>query len=303
MNFTPLSVSAYDHLKHFFAGQPYNLSVYSLASLIAWSNRIFINSYALAEEGLFISGEAKDHPEDRHLILPVSPERQFSPEELHRLARGTGFERYWYVPGDYLASLDKAELDAFFTLEEQAEFADYVYLTEDLVGLKGNRFSKKRNLIHQFSREYTRKNRIVVEEIHERNAEECRQFLEIWCKEHDCDVDEDSSLACEKEALITTLTHIDHLESKGISIRVDGVVSALGIGSRLNRTTATLNFEKAFAGIKGLYQYLDNECAKRLFKGFQYINKESDMNLPNLAETKQSYHPVFRVKSYALTLR
>lgn len=66
---------------------------------------------------------------------------------------------------------------------------------------------------------------------------------------------------------------------------------------------ATLNFEKAFSGIKGLYQYLDNECAKKLFKGFRYINKESDMNLPNLAEAKQSYHPLFRVKSFSLTLR
>ena len=89
----------------------------------------------------------------------------------------------------------------------------------------------------------------------------------------------------------------------GILIRIDGAVSAFGIGSRLNRTTATLNFEKAFSGIKGLYQFLDNECAKRLFSEFQYINKESDMNLPNLAESKQSYNPVLRVKSFALTLR
>ena len=88
----------------------------------------------------------------------------------------------------------------------------------------------------------------------------------------------------------------------GILIRIDGAVSAFGIGSRLNRMTATLNFEKAFSEIKGLYQFLDNECAKRLFGEFHYINKESDMNLPNLAESKQSYHPVMRVKSFALIL-
>ena len=88
-----------------------------------------------------------------------------------------------------------------------------------------------------------------------------------------------------------------------ILVRIDDAVSAIGIGSRLNRTTATLNFEKALSGIKGLYQFLDNECAKRLFNEFQYINKESDMNLPNLAESKQSYNPILRVKSFALTLR
>jgi uncharacterized protein len=92
------------------------------------------------------------------------------------------------------------------------------------------------------------------------------------------------------------------LESKGILVRVDGKVSAFGIGSLLNGTTAVLNFEKADSGIKGLYQFLDNECARRLFSGFLYINKESDMNIPNLAESKQSYNPMLRIKSYTLSL-
>ena len=303
MNFKPLTVYDYDTIKVFFTGQPYSLCVYSPASLIAWSNRIFMNRYAIADEILFIAGEAEDHPQDRHLILPISKDRVYSPKELHRFAGKLGFRQYWYAPGDYLESLDRSELEALFIMEEQKEFADYIYLTEDLAGLKGNRFSKKRNLIHQFAREYIRKGRVAVEDVHEKNVPECLQFLEIWCKEYACDVDQESSLACEKEALVTTLENIGTLESTGILIRVDGAVSAFGIGSRLNGETGTLNFEKAFAGIKGLYQFLDNECAKRLFAGYRYINKESDMNLPNLAEAKQSYHPVSRVKSFALILR
>jgi hypothetical protein len=99
------------------------------------------------------------------------------------------------------------------------------------------------------------------------------------------------------------MKNIGQLDVVGVVDPHRGAVSAFGIGSRLNGTTAVLNFEKADADIKGLYQYLDNQCAKNLFDGFRYINKESDMNLPNLAESKQSYHPVLRVKSYALTLR
>jgi hypothetical protein len=303
MNFKPLTHSDYDSVKVFFNRQPYNLCIYSPASLIAWSNRFFKNHYGIADEVLFVAGEAEDRSKDRHLILPISKDRVYSPEELHRFARKLGFEQYWYAPGDYLESLDRSELEELFIMEEQREFEDYVYLTDDLAGLKGNRFSKKRNLIHQFSREYMRKGRVEVEDIHEINAPECLHFLDIWCKEYACDVDQESSLACEQEALITTLENIDHFESMGILIRVDGTVSALGIGSRLNETMATLNFEKAFSGIKGLYQFLDNECAKKLFMGFRYINKESDMNLPNLAEAKQSYNPVLRVKSFALILR
>lgn len=303
MNFKPLAVSEFDTLKTFFTDQPYRLCVYSPASLIAWSNRTFRSHYAVTDGVLFIAGEREEHPEDRHLILPISQKRFYTPSELHRFARQMGFDKYWYVPGDYVESFDHSELEAFFTLKEQEEFADYIYLTEDLILLRGNKFSKKRNLIHQFFREYMRHGRVTVENIHEKQIEECLQFLEIWCNEHACDVDQESSLACEKDAVITTLNNIVQLESKGILVRVDGKVSAFGIGSRLNETTATLNFEKAFSAIKGLYQFLDNECAKRLFSEFKYVNKESDMNLPNLAESKQSYNPIMRIKCFALILR
>jgi hypothetical protein len=303
MNYKPLAVSDYDVIKTFFTKQPYRLCVYSPASLIAWSNRTFKSFYAVTDGILFIASDREDHPEDRHLILPISQKRFYAPSELHRFARQLGYEQYWYVPGDYLETLDRSELEALFTIEEQKEFADYIYLTEDLIMLKGNKFSKKRNLINQFFREYIRHGRVTVESIHKEKIEECLQFLEIWCNEHACDIDQEFSLACEKDALITTLNNIEQLESKGIMVRVDGTVSAFGIGSRLNETTATLNFEKAFSAIKGLYQFLDNECAKRLFAEFKYVNKESDMNLPNLAESKQSYNPVMRIKSFALILR
>jgi uncharacterized protein len=303
MNFKPLAVCDYSVLKPFFSEQPYNLCVYSPASLIAWSNRTFKSFYAVMDGILFIACEREDHPEDRHLILPLSQRRLLhTPSELHRFARQLGYKQYWYVPEDFLDTLERSELETLFILEEQKEFADYVYLSEDLIRLKGNKFAKKRNLINQFFREYMRHDRVTVENIREEQIEECLQFLEIWCNEHACDVDQQSNLACEKEAVITTLNNIDQLESKGILVRVDGAVSAFGVGSRLNETMATLNFEKAFSTIKGLYQFLDNECAKRLFSEFKYVNKESDMNLPNLAESKQSYNPVMRIRSFALIL-
>ena len=303
MNFKPAAIDDYRILKPFFTGHPYSLCVYSPASLIAWSFRSFKAYYRIEEGKLFIAGEMEENPENRHLILPLAQERLFSPAELHRYAERMGFERYWRVPADYIERLDRSELEALFELEEQKGYEDYIYLTEDLIHLKGNKYSKKRNLINQFTREYLRRDRVEVEEIQAQDVAECLQFLDIWCKQHNCDADPESDLACEKNAVITALENMERLEWTGLLIRVDGRVSAFGIGARLNETTATLNFEKADSEIKGLYQFLDNECAKRLFRPFRYLNKESDMNLPNLAESKQSYNPVLRIKSYALTLR
>ena len=304
MNFKPVSIDHYKILKPFFSENPYSLSVYSPASIIAWSYRTFKADYAIDDGNLYICGYEEDHPLERHLILPVSLQRiSFTPSMLYDTARKTGFDLYWYVPGDYLETLDSDELKSLFLIEEQPEFKDYVYLTDDLIHLRGNRFSKKRNLINQFTREYLRRNRVKVDEIRPEDVDECLQFLELWCDQHDCDTEQESSLACEKHAVITTLKNMNRLESKGIQVRVDGKIYAFGIGSRLNQTTATLNFEKADSGIKGLYQFLDNECARRLFSEFRYINKESDMNIPNLAESKQSYNPILRIPSFKLTLR
>jgi len=142
-----------------------------------------------------------------------------------------------------------------------------------------------------------------VEPITRESVPECLAFLEAWCVQRDCDVDGETDLACERRAVITSLEQLEALDLRGILVRLDERVCAFGIASRLNGDTGILSYEKAFSDVKGLYQFLDRECAKRLFAGCRYINKESDMSLPNLAAMKRSYHPVLRVKSYKLTLR
>jgi hypothetical protein len=303
MNFKKLEIADYPALKYFFANIPYRLSVYSLPSLIAWSNCVFQARYAVDGDRLVIANESEVRPEDRHLILPLSPSGDVSPDVLRDIADGQGFRRYWYVPGDYVERF-RDRLDALFSMEEQQEFEDYVYLAEDLASLKGNRYVRKRNLIHQFQREFMGNGvRVRIEPVTTASAPECLDFLEAWCEQRDCDVDGDIDLACERRAVITSLENLEALELKGILIRVDGAVNAFGIVSHLNDEMGILNYEKAFSNVKGLYQFLDNQCAKQLFAGYRYINKESDMNLPNLARMKRSYRPVMRVKSYKLTLK
>jgi len=73
--------------------------------------------------------------------------------------------------------------------------------------------------------------------------------------------------------------------------------------SVLTQEMGVMHFEKALAGIKGLYQYFDNICVKHLLKDYKYTNKENDMGLPGLIKSKKSYHPVMMIRSYELKLR
>ena len=134
------------------------------------------------------------------------------------------------------------------------------------------------------------------------NAGECLACLDVWRSERG-DKDWNGLLECERQAITKALKNFHELELQGVMIAIDGKVKGFGIGSRLRDDTWVLHFEKASDQVKGLYQYLDRECAKRLFLGVTFLNKESDMGDPGLAKAKQSYRPAFRVKSYRLELR
>lgn len=293
----------YPLLRPYFAGQPYGLCTYSLPSLIVWSSHVFQTFYTIENNSVIIANESGCRPEENHLLLPVGPNGPAAPEELAAFALRTGYGQYGSVPEDYLEEVGREKLEQYFIVTAQPEYDDYVYLTDDLSRLKGNRYAKKRNLLHQFSRDYIQRNRVVTGPITADVVAECLECLEKWCEIRNCDADQDLSLACEKEAVINALHQGEQLDMKGLFVRIDGEISAFCISSYLRRDVGVMNFEKALPHIRGLYQYLDNECAKHLFNGYQYINKESDMGLPALAESKNSYHPVFKIKAYRLTLR
>lgn len=303
MNFTQLTAPDFDRYRPYFENQRYELCAYALSSIIAWSNNEYKPYGAKYQDAFVVAADFKTEKQNRHLLLPVSPKRMFEPEELAALSREAGYNQYWFVPRSYVDHFKSDAVERHFEVSGHGAYDDYVYRVDDLAQLKGNRYSKKRNLIKQFQRNYVDAGKVVVEPIAAQSVEDCLVFLEEWCRERDCDADDQMDLACEKQAAINTLTHFGALGVKGILLRIDGKVNAFGVSAPLTRDMATLQYEKAFSSIKGLYQYFDNACARMLFNGYTYLNKESDMGIPGLAKAKRSYHPVKMVRSVRLMLK
>jgi len=301
--FKSLAPEDYPLLRKFFVDLKTRLSIYSLPSLISWNSDVHRSSYAIVDDLLVIATESKHYPGQPYLIMPLSPAREAAPQELHGLARRLGHDEFRFIPEDYLARCDNGELNRLFKATEQPEFADYIYHTADLSSLAGRRFTKKRNHLNQFIRGYLERGLVKTETITAENKADCQDFLQLWCDEYPCDGPESESLACEREALVITIENIELFELCGFAIRVEGAVSALAITARLNNRMGVLNFEKAFSRINGLYQFLDQQCAEKCLGAYEYTNKESDMGLPGLAQSKRSYFPCDRVKSYQLKLR
>ncbi len=301
--FIKLRPADYLALKGFFINQRSRLSIYSLPSLIAWNSGSYETYYRLVDQWLLMASSSKSDEGRGYLILPLSAEGEIAPEEMYDLAKSLGYGEYRFIPEDYLRRQDPGIILKYFEPTEQAEYEDYIYEASELAELPGRRFTKKRNHIHQFEREYLDLKRVAMEGITDENKRECREFLDEWCRDYPCEGEEGEQLNCERKAIHVTLDNMELFEMCGLAVRIDGRLSAFAFVSRLTEDTGVLNYQKAFSQHRGLYQFLDRECIRGCFSKYAYVNKESDMGLPGLAQAKKSYFPAIRLKSYRLKLK
>jgi hypothetical protein len=304
MIFEPLTPDHFHRLKPFFSDQQYELCEYCLTTILSWSTDEYRPQAAFDGQNLIIAAEYKTFPEDRHLTMPIGPTNLYSPARLRELAQTAGYDKFWFVTDQYLNEHDREQTARYFDIKEQQGTADYIYRTSDLIDLAGNRYAKKRNLIHQFETEYVEKQRVRLEPIEGDNVSQCLDFLEEWCEMRHCEEQGDIWFACEKQAAVNAIINIEKFDAtRGLLLRLDGKVSAFGLVSPLTRQMAVLQFEKAFENIKGLYQYFDNQCCRLLCRAFPLVNKESDLNIPGLIQSKKSYHPLRYVQSFELLVK
>ena len=172
------------------------------------------------------------------------------------------------------------------------DYFDYVYLASDLAELSGSNYSKIRNRLNKFKRNYSYK----IERVSEENMAEVKEFLKRWCLWKDCD--SDPLLENEKKAILYSISHFFELGLSGILMRVNGNIEAIAVYEGMSSDTAVVHYEKGSPDYDGIYKAINQETAKLLQKDFMFINRESDMNLPGLRQAKMSYHPHHMVEVF-----
>ncbi|MFC1679307.1 hypothetical protein ACFL2T_03770, partial [Elusimicrobiota bacterium] len=130
-----VGIDDFPRLSPYFDGQPYRLCEYSLPNILIWSNELHGACAVEVDGGLLIGYESEDRKRNRHLILPVSPDREYAPEALRDLARAVGFDSYALVPDDYLERFGRGRIESAFEIVHLPAYADYVYRAADLAEL------------------------------------------------------------------------------------------------------------------------------------------------------------------------
>jgi hypothetical protein len=195
------------------------------------------------------------------------------------------------------ALVDTCVDTSVFDVVEDRDNFDYVYSTQDLINLSGNRFHRKKNHLNRFLRSHD----FVYQPLDEAFAVQFLELQETWCELKDCE--SDPGLFEENIAVYEALKHYRALGFKGGAILIDGRVEAFSLGEKLNPETAVIHIEKANPEIPGLYAAINNLFCKEAWSDTPFINREQDLGLQGLRQAKLSYNPVRLVEKYTLNAR
>ena len=187
--------------------------------------------------------------------------------------------------------------DLGFRVKEK--YPDYLYLREDLIDLKGNKFKSKRALINYFTKNY----KFRCFDFSLKYKSSCLKLYESWMKERKNRYHDEiyNALLIDSLKMLKLLfKDYSKLELKGFVVEIDNQLKAFSLGYPLNPEVFCILYEIADLKVKGLAQFIFYFFCQKL-SDYKYINALDDSGLKNLRKTKLSYHPYKIVPAYIVS--
>ncbi|WP_022668671.1 DUF2156 domain-containing protein [Desulfospira joergensenii] len=252
---------------------------YNFSNLFSW-NDTYEHLWCLYKDRVLIFD-----PDHNQAFMPMGED--LAPDELAALS--TYLLRMGLSPDIGLVCRDYIEfypeVDKYYSIQENRDHAEYIYLTHKLYSLKGEKLHKKKNLISQFKKRYPD---YQIRPITADNVDQIARFARTLLDRLD---PPSTELENEYRAVKRCLDHFEELDMEGLVIFVQDKIAAFSMFSRLNPFTYDIQFEKSDHGFKGAGQVINWETARFLKDKCRYINREQDLGIQGLRQAKLSYDP------------
>ena len=292
--FKPLGLEDRDIFRRLLWDYQPETSELTFTNLFIWKDFYHL-AWSLDRDWLLI---ISDSPDGRSwTFLPIGPSPRV--ETCKKLLK-------WLkdIKGIKIPSIERADSrlvaeladDSRFLIEPARDHFDYVYRSEDLIQLTGNRYQAQRNHLQHLQRSYA----FSYEPLQESHISACLDLAEKWCAQKKCA--EDLSLQGEWEAVKACLQNFHDLNLQGGVILINGQVEAFTLGELLNKETAVVHIEKANPMIAGLYAAINREFCRHSWSQVPFINREQDLGVLGLRMAKMSYHPQHLVEKFRIQL-
>lgn len=281
MDFKKIEISDINIIQQFLSKQPYITCDYTILGLYMWIE-FFQYKFAIENDVLYlcetVNGTTK-------YFVPVSKSISVS-ECIKKLIcenNASGSKTILCAVPEILIQ----PLQSEFTLSASPnrDWADYLYDAQALLSLSGKKYSKKRNLIHQFTNLYNYR----IETISIENIDVVIRFLE----QEDNDMELTELARYENRETIKVLKHYDKFKNLyGYLLYVDDKIVGFEICECMN-DVCFVHIEKASRNYKGAHQYIFWRAINEIYQRqkFSYINREEDVGDPGLRQAKLSYYP------------
>ena len=214
--------------------------------------------------------------------------------EMAEIAKKEGYGLKFYGPKALIEPGVEKYFSGKYTLREERQWFDYVYLAEKMASLQGKKLHGKRNHINKFIAE---NENWSVELITDENLGEVREMCNNWFIQSEAERDIDFSI--EKGILNRVFDNYKILGFEGAALRSNGRVIGFTMGEKLCKDTFITHFEKAYSDVQGAYPMINREFSKIIMSRnpeIVYINREDDLGLENLRKAKLSYYPEMLVE-------
>lgn len=289
LEFKPLSLSDRHWMTECFKAGHRGSLEYSFTSLFIWRNVVKLQVARMGGYAIVLSNVEEPSyifPLGTGPLMPVL-------EAMQRDADKRGIPlRFNTILAD-----DRVRLEALFPGEfkitEIRDSFDYIYETQRLISLSGKKLSSKRNQINKFMMEYRD---WKFEPITKDNIEYAHRMSLQWCKDAGCTDDE--GLFNESCAVEEAFAHFFELELDGGMLWAGGRVIAFSMGDALNEDVYLQHIEKAYPGIPGSYQMINQQFVSHFCEGYKFVNREDDTGDEGLRRAKLSYDPAYLVAKY-----
>ena len=191
---------------------------------------------------------------------------------------------------------DELKSSSEFRVTPTRDHFDYLYRTENLIKLSGNKYHPKKNHLNKFRKTH----QFSYEPISREKIPACREVAELWCQARRCN--DDLDLIDEANAVKAILENYQQLKVEGGMILIEGKVEAFALGEMLNPETAVIHIEKANPEIPQLFVAINQQFCEHQWSAVPFLNREQDLGDAGLRQAKLSYQPERLIQKFRIKL-
>lgn len=204
------------------------------------------------------------------------------------------------VSQEFLEMMEKA-LPGLFSATSDRAYSDYIYARRALETYVGKKLQPKRNFVNRFVRQHPD---YEILPLSLDLVPRCVELDEMWMAQKESPTEVGRyTYSAERRSLLTVFDHWEALSSRGLVVRVKDRIVAFSYGAPINYDTFDVCVEKADKRVEGAFALICQAFVKSLPDQYLLINREEDLGLEGLRNSKLSYSPQLILHKFSVTLR